>query len=270
MRLIAHISDLHFGREDPRVVEALLRDIEAQSPSVIAVSGDLTQRAKEAEFAAAGAFLRRLPAPAVVVPGNHDIPLYDVWDRFLSPLDAFRRHITSDLAPLHADAEIAVLGLNTARSLTFKSGRVSHEQIDLLRSRLGALPESTFKVVVTHHQFVPPPGDPRGEIMGRAHAALRTAEACGVSLLLAGHLHVGYSTDVRHHHAFVRRSILVAQAGTAVSRRHRGEPNAWNRIEADQERVAIEHRHWDGSAFAPARTDVYVRLGEHWEPSAGA
>jgi 3',5'-cyclic AMP phosphodiesterase CpdA len=266
MRTLAHISDLHFGREDDRVVEALLVDLQEQKPSVVAVSGDLTQRARETEFAAAGAFLRRLPAPAVVVPGNHDIPLYDVWDRFMSPLDAYRRHITTDLAPLHADAEIAVLGLNTARSLTFSRGRVSHAQMDLLHRRLGALPETTFKVLVTHHTFVPPPRGPHDAIVGRARLTLETAERSGVSLLLAGHLHLGYSTDIRHHHAFVRRSILVAQAGTAVSTRHRGEPNAWNRIEIDSDRVAIEARHWDGHRFAPARTDVYRRAGDHWEP----
>jgi 3',5'-cyclic AMP phosphodiesterase CpdA len=268
MRTIAHISDLHFGREVPAVVEALLEDLQAVMPSVVAVSGDLTQRAREEEFAAAGAFLRRLPAPPVVVPGNHDVPLYDLVERFVSPLDAYRRHITPDLAPMHADAEIAILGLSTARSFTFKGGRVSHDQIELIRSRLGALPAPTFKVLVTHHTFVPPPGDPDGELVGRARLALRTVEECGVSLLLAGHLHMAWSTDVRHHHAHVRRSILVAQAGTAVSSRYRGEPNAWNRITVDGDLVAIEVRSFDGRRFVAGRTERYRRIGDHWEPGA--
>jgi 3',5'-cyclic AMP phosphodiesterase CpdA len=267
MRTIAHISDLHFGREVPAVVEALLEDLQAVMPSVVAVSGDLTQRAREEEFAAAGAFLRRLPAPSVVVPGNHDVPLYDLVERFVSPLDAYRRHITPDLAPLHADAEIAILGLSTARSFTFKGGRVSHDQMDLIRTRLGALPATTFKVLVTHHTFVPPPGDPDGELVGRARLALRTVEECGVSLLLAGHLHMAWSTDVRHHHAQVRRSILVAQAGTAVSSRYRGEPNAWNRITVEPDEVAIEVRHYDGKAFVAGRTERYRKTADRWEPA---
>jgi 3',5'-cyclic AMP phosphodiesterase CpdA len=266
MRTIAHISDLHFGREVPAVVEALLEDLHDVKPSVIAVSGDLTQRAKEQEFAAAGAFLRRLPAPSVVVPGNHDVPLYDLVERFVSPLDAYRRHITPDLAPMHADAEIALLGLSTARSFTFKGGRVSHAQIELIRSRLGAIPAPTFKVLVTHHTFVPPPGEPDGDLVGRGRLALRTVESCGVSLLLAGHLHLAYHTDIRHHHAHIRRSILVAQAGTALSSRLRGEPNAYNRITVDGERVSIEIRIFDGRRFVSGRTEVYERVGDHWEP----
>src|SRR5512132_2197917 len=129
MRTIAHLSDLHFGREDPVAVEALLDDLARVRPSVVAVSGDLTQRARVREFEKARAFLARVPFPKIVVPGNHDVPLFDVLRRFVSPLDRFRAYIPPSPDPIHVDAELVVVGISTARSLTWKSGRISHAQM---------------------------------------------------------------------------------------------------------------------------------------------
>src|ERR1700704_500594 len=130
MRTIVHLSDLHFGRTDDALLTPLASVIAKLAPDLIAVSGDLTQRARTAEFQAARAFLDRLPKPQIIVPGNHDVPLHNVFRRFIGPLAKYRRLITDDLAPFYADDEIAVLGINTARSLTFKRGRVNSKQID--------------------------------------------------------------------------------------------------------------------------------------------
>src|ERR1700722_10258980 len=119
MRTIAHISDLHFGSEDPRLAEGLLADLAEVRPALVAVSGDLTQRARRGQFAAARAVLSRIPFPQLVVPGNHDIPFYDLGRRFLRPLNRFRRYITHDLNPTFADEEMLVVGINTARSATW-------------------------------------------------------------------------------------------------------------------------------------------------------
>jgi 3',5'-cyclic AMP phosphodiesterase CpdA len=269
MRTIAHISDLHFGREDARVAEALLEDLEERFPSLVTVSGDLTQRARIVEFQAARAFLDRLPAPSLVVPGNHDVPLYDVVRRFARPLHRYRAFITPDLSPVYRDDEITVLGINTARSLTFKDGRISEGQVAHLRRQLGP-PEGIFKVVVTHHQFIPPPGGKK--VVGRAGFALGALEACGVDLLLAGHLHRGYSGDVRSHHPLVRRSIVVVQAGTAISLRGRGEPNSYNFLTIDRDRIEVVVRAWDGHRFAPSESYAYACHGGEWlstDPCAG-
>ena len=122
MRTVVHLSDLHFGRTDDAVIQPLVSAIREIAPDVIAVSGDLTQRARREQFRAARAFLDRLAAPKIIVPGNHDVPLYDVFRRFLRPLARYRRYITGDLQPFYGDEEIAVLGINTARSLTFNIG----------------------------------------------------------------------------------------------------------------------------------------------------
>ena len=121
MRTIVHLSDLHFGRTDPELVEPLISAIRRLNPTLLAVSGDLTQRARSHQFREARAFLDALPQPKIVVPGNHDIPLYNLYNRFFQPLDKYRRHITDDLQPTYSDDEMIVVGVSTARSLELVS-----------------------------------------------------------------------------------------------------------------------------------------------------
>lgn len=268
MRRIAHLSDLHFGAHDHVVAEALLEDLAAVSPDLVAVSGDLTQRARRRQFRAARLWLDRVAAPQIVVPGNHDIPLYDVWRRFVRPLHRFRRYVHADLAPMHMDSSLAVLGLNTARSLTFKNGRLSLFQIAQIHHRFRRSDRRAFRVLVTHHPFVRPDGRPKARVVGRADRAVRVLESSGVHLLLAGHIHVGFHSDMRRHYAASRASILVVQAGTAMSNRKRGEPNSYNVLDVSRHKVLLEVRRWRGRGFAPfLRVGFRYRGGEWVETS---
>ena len=156
MKTIAHVSDLHFGTVVPSIAEGLVADLQTLQPSLVVISGDLTQRARRGQFAEARAFLQRLPQPQLVVPGNHDIPFFDVTRRFLSPLTRYREFISEEVNPVHADDELFVVGLNTARSFTWQSGRISEEQVCLLKETLQRAGSRT-KVLVTHHPFIPPP-----------------------------------------------------------------------------------------------------------------
>ena len=140
MKTIAHVSDLHFGTEVAAVAEALIIDLQATAPSLVIVSGDLTQRARQNQFAAAREYLARLPHPQLVVPGNHDVPLYNVAARLLTPLAGYRRHITADLAPMFADTEMLVFGVNTTRSTTIRDGA--------MRSTLNVFAASRIRVDV--------------------------------------------------------------------------------------------------------------------------
>src|SRR5947209_3581481 len=128
MRKIVHLSDLHFGRIDERVVGPLAEVVRELRPSLVVVSGDLTQRARSSEFREARAFLDSLPRPQVVVPGNHDVPLWDVLARFSRPLEKFRRYISDDTEPLYEDEEMAVAGVNTPRACTRKCAGVNESQ----------------------------------------------------------------------------------------------------------------------------------------------
>ncbi len=268
MRTIAHLSDLHFGTELHDVMEALAADLRDQVPSLVIVSGDLTQRARTRQFAAARRYLDRLPGPQLVVPGNHDIPLFDVARRFCAPLARYRRIIGSDLDPVHADAELFVVGLNTARPFTWQSGRISGRQCDQLRERL-ARAGPRRKIVVTHHPFIPPPDDAGIKLIGRAAAAIPLLDGHEVDLLLAGHLHRGYGGDIRAHYPAARRSIVVAQAGTAFSGRTRNEPNAYNWITIDSRRITVTVRAWTGREFRPLRARTYELAEDGWHPAAG-
>jgi 3',5'-cyclic AMP phosphodiesterase CpdA len=265
MTTIAHISDLHFGAVVPDLAEGIILDLEAEQPDLVVVSGDLTQRARKSQFVAARSFLDRLSFPKLVVPGNHDIPLFDVFRRFLKPLARFREYINDDVNPFcRLDADIAVYGINTARSLTWKSGRISIKQMRELEQTVCPLPDDIFKVVVTHHPFIPPPDDDGIQLVGRSAETLTILEKCEVDLLLAGHLHQGYSGDVRPYYPKTRHSILVVQAGTAISRRNRRHPNGYNLIKLEPENIMIQVRQWNENRFTIALADTYEKKDREW------
>ncbi len=264
MITLAHISDLHFGRVEKPVADALLGELHALKPDLLIVSGDFTQRARVGQFRAARDYLKQLPTPQLVVPGNHDVPLYDVVRRFLSPLARYRRFISPDLRPVYRDDRVMVLGFNTARSLTWKGGRISREQLLEARRHLDETPDDLFKVVVTHHPFLPAPGEPPVDIIGGAREALRLFEESGVDLMLSGHLHLAYSGDVRVFHPTTRRSMIAVHAGTATSNRRRGEPNEYNVIRIEPGGVRIEARSWDGTGFSRLIHTHYALMDDEW------
>ena len=189
VKTLLHLSDLHFGRVNNSLVEPLLAVAERLAPDLVVISGDFTQRARRSQYRAARAFLERLPAPRLVVPGNHDIPLWDVVRRFVRPLARYRHYIADDLEPFYRDDEMAVLGINTARSLTRKYGRINAHQIAHAREVFSGVEYGMIKIVVTHHPFDLPP-ESRSHLVGRAAMAMRGLAAAGVDLLLAGHLHL--------------------------------------------------------------------------------
>lgn len=264
MRAIAHISDLHFGRHDPAVAAALLADLEAQRPDLVAVSGDLTQRARRHEFAAARDFLARLAAPSIVVPGNHDVPLYNVAWRAFRPLTRFSRYISRAPQPFFADAEIAVLGINTARAMAIANGRISLRQTEAMRTTFARVPDAAFRVLVTHHPLMPPPHALDRRIVARAEHALEAIDEAGIELLLTGHYHQAFTGDIASYHLTAKRSILVSQAGTAISTRLRDEVNSYNLIRIEGREVACACRAWTGERFATAATQVYMQSGGQW------
>ncbi len=266
MRTLVHLSDIHFGRVDAAIIEPLIALVAELKPHVVTVSGDLTQRARSHQFQEACAFLDRLPKPQIVVPGNHDISLHNIFARFFEPLDKYRRFITDDLQPFYADAEIAVLGVNTARSLTFKGGRVNEKQVALMREKLCPLGGDVVKIIVTHHPFDLPEGYDDSELVGRAKMAMETLADCGADVFLAGHLHVSHTGHTAKRYKIGDHSALVVQAGTATSTRGRGEANSFNVIRVDYPKIAVERFVWQPaqSVFISNQIENFQQVTNGW------
>lgn len=276
MRTLVHLSDLHFGRVDYSIIEPLVQTITELKPDLLVVSGDLTQRARSHQFQEARAFLDRLPGPQIIVPGNHDVPMHNVFARFLQPLDKYKRYITDDLQPFYADEEVAVLGINTARSLTIKDGRINEEQIAGIRERLCALDDHVVKIIVTHHPFDLPEGHDEDELVDRAELAMEALASCGADVLLAGHLHVSHTGQTSTRYKIAGHSALVISAGTATSTRGRGETNSFNVIRAQHPHIKVERLAWhpERRAFAPSSDEDFKHTQDGWvrltdEVSAG-
>jgi 3',5'-cyclic AMP phosphodiesterase CpdA len=265
MRTLVHLSDLHFGRVNPLLIDPLISSISDVQPDLVAVSGDLTQRARSHQFQEARSFLNALPKPQIVVPGNHDIPLHNVFARFLEPLTKYKRYITEDLQPAYEDEELVIVGVNTARSLVFKGGRINQTQVDRLREKFCSLRNGVVKAVVTHHPFDLPEGYDESELVGRARMAMTGLAECGADLFLAGHLHISHTGHTKRYN-ISGHSALVVQAGTATSTRERGEANSFNVLRIAFPEITVEKFTWNPSttAFAVAIIEKFKHDGDGW------
>jgi 3',5'-cyclic AMP phosphodiesterase CpdA len=246
--------------------------VHALAPHLVVVSGDLTQRAKNEQFAEARAFLETLPHPQVVVPGNHDVPLYNVVKRFAAPLANYKRAMGEDVEPTYIDDEIAVIGVNTARSFVFKGGRINEEQVERVRAAICQLPEEVTKVLVTHHPFDVPAEDDEHEhqIVGRARMALERLAGCGADVLLSGHLHEASVTQVAERFRIAGISALVVQAGTATSERTRETPNTFNALTVSAGTIEVRRFAWNGADFVLDATDAFLHGPDGWHPQEPA
>lgn len=258
MRRIAQISDLHFGRTDPAVVDGIVEELEREKPDLIVASGDFTMAARRSEYLAAQAFMARLPGPWIGVPGNHDISPYHLMQRFVRPFARYRRFIADETEPSYQDSEIGVVCLNTVRTWAperdWSQGRIRRRQIARAAARLSAMPASLFKIVVAHHPFMPPPWDEAARLVGRGDEALATFRKCGVKLVLGGHLHRHYArfteADDEGRERAGADGLLAVQAGSATSTRLRGdEPNAYNLITIRERQASVAVRVWTGKGW---------------------
>lgn len=267
MRKLVHLSDMHFGRVDYAVVERLKEKICEINPHLVIVSGDLTQRARSHQFIEAREFLESLPQPQIVVPGNHDVPLYNVFARFFSPLKKYRRYISKNLQPFYHDEEIAVIGINTARSLTIKDGSINEKQVAQIRRRMCDLHEKMLKIVVTHHPFDLPEGFNEDDIVNNAAEAMPQIADCGADVFLSGHLHVSHISHTAERYKLDSgRSALVIQAGTATSTRGRGEANSFNLIEFAHPRLTVKRLECQTgtTGFVPAESQEFTQAEKGW------
>ena len=244
MTVLLHVSDTHFGTEQPQVVEALVALAAQQRPDLVVLSGDITQRARPAQFHAAKAFVDRLGAPVLAIPGNHDIALFDLWARLTRPYARYGAVFGAELDPVHASLHLLVVGVNTTRAWRHKNGEVSAAQIDRVAKLLAAASPGQLRVVVVHQPAaVTEVRDQPNLLRGRA-AATRAWSAAGADLVLGGHIHLPYTLALQG----LARRLWVVQAGTAVSLRTRpGVPNSVNILRWGEASGAHGHQGQTGS-----------------------
>jgi len=246
---LLHISDLHFGPPYVEEVgEAALQIAMTLTPHAVVISGDLTQRAKREQFEAAKRFLERLPkVPQLVIPGNHDVPLYRVYERMFHPHSLYQEIISSDLNPVLKIDGAVIAGLDsTSPHFAISNGRIFKWQLDTCEQAFRDTSSDDARIIVAHHHFAPAPDYLRDKIMPKAKRAMERFADWKVDMILGGHLHrayVGNSLDF-YPGSHRDRGIIIAQCGTTTSRRGRGrerEKNSLNQIEITKRQITITH-----------------------------
>ena len=283
---LLHVSDLHFGpKHQPELAQAILELARVAAPTALVVSGDFTQRAKRAQFAAARAWLAQLPCPVAFVPGNHDVPLYRAWERLFAPFGAWRRHLDADLVREVSGDGLAIFGLNTSHAWTTKHGRVERAELARLATRIGASPGDAFKVRVAHHPLRTAPELGHEPVARRAAEALALCRGAGVELVLCGHLHHAFLVEAAGTDGAAgtesagagaaagtesagagAAAPLVVHCGTTSSTRGRFSEvgrNSLNWIEVGPDSIRVERRLWDAAAgvFRAASERIVRRRG---------
>lgn len=236
MRKVAHLSDLHFGRDRPELLEPLIKAVNGTSPDLVAISGDMTQRARNWQFRAARAFVDRLKAPCLMVPGNHDVPLDNMFSRVLRPWARYRRWLDTDLEPVFSDAEMILVGVNTVNPLAWQRGWIGSSSLRRVRRLFEEAPGRN-RIVMVHHPFEHLPGE-RKALMRGAAKGIEALAACGADMVLSGHLHTWRAETFAHR--LGRAGVIQIQAGTGLSTRLRGEYNDFNLLTLNPDELTVE------------------------------
>ncbi len=262
---IVHLSDLHYGPPFQQHLEPiLLRDVAAQEPDLVIFSGDLTQRAKKQQFQQALAFLERLPQPCLIIPGNHDVPLYNVFARLFRSLERYKAYVRPEVDMVVRAGGILAVGLNSAHGWTNDGGRIREAQLQMAQAAFAAEPQADLKILVTHHHFVCPPEVHQGPL---PEALLARFAGWGVELVLTGHTHLSH-VEQRPE------GLVLLQAGTATASRWKKlskRSNSFNLITADADRFAVQVHEYDPAqdAYVPAAEYTFPRPLRASEPNPG-
>ncbi|SEJ42413.1 3',5'-cyclic AMP phosphodiesterase CpdA [Azotobacter beijerinckii] len=273
MTSILHISDTHFGTERQLIVEAMEAHVREQGADLLVLSGDITQRARRQQFAAAQAFVRRLKSYGIpetlVIPGNHDLPpVHNPLLRLLCPYGDYRRHFGQELEPIFENDELLLIGLNTTHPMRRKDGRVTADQVRAVCARLRHCDPAKLRIVVAHQPFgLMVPSDFHNIQRGARTALMRWAEA-GLDIVMGGHIHLPYVLPLSGQYPELTREIWTVQAGTALSCRVRGGlPNSFNRLylsSAQGKQARVER--WDYHAPS-GRFALGAHFDLHWPPA---
>ncbi len=247
MSIILHASDLHFGKADPVVIESFYQEIERQRPDLVILSGDFTQVGSVEEFRQARDFINRITAPVFAVPGNHDIPRFNIWDRLADPIRRYREYIAPMQDIVHEDAHSFIVGVNTARAVlphwNWANGMVSQEQVQFVENQFRHADNDKVRIFVCHHPLLNVKGAPIDTIVWGSMDLMRVLEDQHVDIVLTGNIH--HASILPYEES---RGPVMVGASSATSTRLRSQPNGYNILRVLAERVDIELIHWNGES----------------------
>lgn len=246
---LVQLSDTHFGTENPIVMKALQRCLYELDNDLIVITGDITQRARKGQFIAAKAFFESLStSPILTVPGNHDIPLFNLLARFFWPFHNYQTYMSEQLQPVYTSNKLWLICLNTVQRFKHVSGQVNAEQVEWVNRHLKVAPENALKVVVAHHPFAVVLQDDTDNLIKGAEAALQQWSQLGLNLVLGGHIHFPFAEPLNKHFTDLQGDPWVVQAGTAISKRVRNNmQNSFVRLQLGKKQCDLNIQRWDYS-----------------------
>ena len=264
--IVVQLSDTHFGTEQPEVIEALVSWLTEHEPELVIFSGDITQRARRSQFAAARAFIDRIPKhDLLTVPGNHDLPLFDLTRRLLNPYGHYREFFGNDLEPSFENEQLLVVSVNSTHPARHKDGAITQAQIERVEQQLRAAPAHKVKILVAHHPFDIVLTRDEENLMHNADAALQRWAEAGLDLVLGGHIHFPFTASLRGRYPNLARDVWCVQAGTATSRRVRhSKPNSFNRLIVGEKHSDVCIERWDYGS-----EDRRFQCVAHFQPWSG-
>ncbi len=261
MTRILHLSDIHFGAVDARLVQPMLALAHDLRPDATVVSGDLTQRARASQFAAARAFLDRLPGPVLAVPGNHDVPLHNLALRLAAPFARYRQAMGPELEPTVTLPGAVLQGVNTANPLVWKSGVLRPASARRLERTFAAAAPGVLHIAVLHHAPVPAADGTPADMADPADVLAALAEA-GTDVVLSGHTHMPHAGF-----AETAAGVLFLQVGTAISTRLKTGTNDLALITLGGGEVTVES--WlsppAAAGFEAGPSARYIRPQQAWQ-----
>jgi 3',5'-cyclic AMP phosphodiesterase CpdA len=265
MKKIVHISDLHFGTENSKIVNHLIDDINEIKPDVIVVSGDLTQRAKTKEYSKAKIFLKNLDYHTVVIPGNHDIPLYNIWGRIVHPFKKFETYF-DHIDRYYSDDILEIIGLNSVRNLRWKSGKLSSEQLEIGAAEVKKSGKNIIRILVIHHNLFHISSRRDAVKLFKTKRLHHWLMQNNIDIILFGHDHKSMVQPILFDDDKIFDFILI-QAGTATSNRTRGFPNSYNVIEISDDDCKIKIREYKNQKFEIISEQQFVKVSAGWKYS---
>lgn len=245
-----HISDVHFGVEDRAALDAVAAAVAAEKPAAVVCTGDLTQRAKHSEYAAARDWFASLGVPVVLEPGNHDMPYYNPWERFTDPFRRFES-LRAAVSGGFESPDVVLVPLRTtvrAQSrIPWSDGVVKPSALKATLAALEALRgDPRTIIVIAHHPLLGPDGGRRNPTIG-GDAAFAALAAAGAHAVISGHVHVPFDEQRRNR----GQAMRTIGTGTLSTRLRHDAPASWRVIDCDPGGVIDTHLRLVGAGTPP-------------------